>query len=158
VFRTGHLFDEGLRSISRRLTALIEACAADVVLVELARGSPGPPIDVSYQRALNLIDRRVWQCSTVFRLGVPTPTQLERNRVRREYTGRGTPDEVMHNLYADDSPESFVDAGIPVTHLSSSFPPRVTAAQVLRLVGVRDWPHDMWCARVSGATRSASQR
>lgn len=115
AFRDGHLFDEGLRLINTRL--LDHLAGSGLALVELARGRHAPPIDVTYHRALQLVDRRVWHFSTVLRLDVAFGDQLARNRRRAAGTGRGTPEEIMYSLYSADDPESLTAAGIPVMTL-----------------------------------------
>lgn len=135
AFRSGHLFDESLRVLNRRLVD--QADRGGVAVVELARGCHTPPVDVTYRRALDLLDGRLWACSTVFRLAVDFGVQLDRNAARRTGTGHGTPVDVMEALYRADDPESFTRAGVPITELPSSDPPPVNAARVLAALNLQ---------------------
>lgn len=130
VFRDGYLFDEGLRQINARLVEAITSSSPDIVLVELARGQTTAVVDVSYQRALALVDSQVWAHSLVFRLEVPYRIQVERNRTRAVDKGGATPDEIMRDLYAHDDPESLTVAGITI----STIPPRMSAWQAAAII------------------------
>lgn len=132
AFRSGRLFDDSLRVLNGHL--LSELDRGGLAIVELARGQHHPPVDVTYRRALDLLDPRLWPHSTVFRLDVDFTAQLHRNTTRSTGTRHGTPDDIMHTLYRDDDPTAFTDAGIPVTTLPASAPPRANAAQVLTAI------------------------
>lgn len=94
LFRDGYLFDEGLRRINARLLEASATGSPDIVLVELARGATTAVADVSYRRALDLVDPQVWAQSLVFYLGVTYSVQVQRNHAR-SITGRATPEPVM---------------------------------------------------------------
>lgn len=130
--RSGHLFDEGLRAISADLVKLLNSDRNVIAVVELARGR-AEPIDVSYRRALDLIDPRLWACSSVFRLELPFASQATRNEHRAAMGGRTTPQDTLHDLYRDDDPEIFLRAGIWITNLQADTDPSANAAAVLRI-------------------------
>lgn len=130
TFGTGHLFDEAIRAINTELTALVHHGGDAIALVELARGAPGT-VDVSYQRALELIDTRLWAHSTVYRLHVPFGTQLHRNHARARCAGHSVPEKVMRELYHRDDPAAFTRAGIRVISLPADAPPAQTAELIL---------------------------
>jgi hypothetical protein len=132
LLRSSYFFDEGLRIINAALCDLVDFGANAVALVELARGRSGP-IDVSYRRALELIEPRIWSHSAVFRLDLPFATQERRNE-RRAATGRATPPDALADLYGDDDPESLGRAGIPLTTLPAVQDPAVLATAVLEII------------------------
>lgn len=121
VFTTGDLFDESLRLLNQHLLHELSTPGA-LAIVELARGRHAPPVDVTYRRAVQLFDRRLWPQSAVFRLDVDVDTQLARNAARRTGTGAGTPEEVMRALYTADDPEAFTAAGIDLHQLPADDP------------------------------------
>lgn len=130
AFHDGHLFDQAVRAINTQLTAMVDRGDDGVVLVELARGVPGP-VDVSYQRALELIEPRLWAHSTVYRLHTLFGTQLRRNHARTQRTGRGVPEQVMRSLYHRDDPAAFTRAGIRVLSLPADNTPTHNAELIL---------------------------
>ena len=134
-FTTGHLFDESLRVLNAHLLHEITIPGA-IAIVELARGRHEPPVDLTYRRALQLFDARLWPHSTVFRLDIDVDTQLARNAARHTGTGNGTPDEIMRQLYTADDPQSFIDAGITVHPLLATDP----AAAAQRILTLTDLP------------------
>lgn len=129
AFRTGHLFDECLRVLNARL--LDHLSRPGLALIELARGRHAPPIDVTYRKAAEILDSRLWASSLVFRLDVEYAEQVHRNTGRTTGTGSGTPAEIMRTLYGEDDPATFVRLGIPVHTLPASDPPVVNAERVL---------------------------
>lgn len=129
VFTTGHLFDQSLRLLNQHLLHELDIPGA-LAIVELARGRHTPPVDVTYRRAVQLFDPRLWPHSTVFRLEVDVDTQLARNAARHTGTGAGTPEEVMQALYTADDPEAFTAAGIDLHQLPAG-DPADTAARIL---------------------------
>lgn len=137
LLRSGHFFDEGVRIISAHLVDLMRADDSSVAIVELARGRAAAPIDVSYRRALELTDQRIWPHSTVFRLVAPFAVQSERNRQRAAAPGgRATPAAMLYDLYRDDDPDTLVQAGIPVVGLDGRADPRDNASVVLRAMNL----------------------
>ncbi len=135
LFRDGELFDEGLRRISAAALAALQAGSPTFVLVELARGTSQaqPPVDLSWRRALELIDSRIWLSSLVFRLDAPLQVQLARNRQRTSDGQPHTPEQVLARLYHHDDPHSLTRAGI-VVH---SIPYTLLLSQAANLVVTR---------------------
>lgn len=129
AWRTGDLFDQSVRELSDLAVAQLEA--GRLTLIELARGRRTPPIDVSYRRALDLIDPRVWARSAVFRLELDFTAQLQRNAGRHTGTGHGTPEDIMHALYSDDDPCSLTAADIVYATLPATRQPHQNAALIL---------------------------
>lgn len=129
AFTTGHLFDQSLRLLNEHLVHELDIPDA-LTIVELARGRHTPPVDVTYRRALDLLDPQLWARSLVFRLHVDVDAQLRRNTDRRTGTGAGTPEEVMRQLYTDDDPHTWTAAGIPITHLPAHDTPDRNAARI----------------------------
>ncbi|MGH8896519.1 MAG: hypothetical protein ACRDZ4_05705 [Egibacteraceae bacterium] len=136
LFRDGYLFDQGLRRINARLLEAIASGSSDIVLVELARGAAAPVADVSYRRALALIDPRVWAQSLVFHLDVSYRLQLQRNRARAIEKASATPAQVMRDLYTHDDHETLTTAGITVHTLPADCPAKEVAAIILSWLGV----------------------
>lgn len=132
----GYLFDDGVRQISARV--LRNIAAGTITVVELARGGhdPGSGVDVTYQRALELIDPSVWPHSTAIALAVPWQVRCSRNLGRARAHGRGTPPEVMTALYQRAQPAEWTAAGITVNILDGQADPSRNAAQVLTLAGL----------------------
>jgi hypothetical protein len=131
AFRDGYLFDEGLRRISTITLAAIQTGAADVVLVELARGSAVQPVDLTWRHALDLIDPRIWPHSLVFRLDAPVHFQLDRNRHRTTDGQPHTPEQILCSLYANDDPDSLTGAGITVHPIPHTMAPDQAASLVI---------------------------
>jgi hypothetical protein len=128
-FTDGHLFDQGVIELGHRVDRhLSEEPGAGPVIVELARGCA--PIDVSYQRALDLLDPRLWARSRVYRLDVPWPVQTIRNHQRLHGSGKGPDLAILRQLYRRDDPRPFTAAGIAVTTLPPASPAYL-AQQVL---------------------------
>lgn len=131
LFRDDYLFDEGLRHISTSALAAIQAGSPALVLVELARGSAAPPVDLTWRHALDLIDPRVWPHSLVFRLDAPVQVQLDRNRHRTINGQPHTPEQILRNLYAHDDPDSLIRFGIAVHPIPHTLPPDQAALLVI---------------------------
>ena len=131
LFRDGYLFDEGLRRISTRVLTAIQTGSPAIVLVELARGSAAPPVDLTWRHALDLIDPRIWPHSLVFRLDAPVQVQLDRNRQRTSDGQPHTPEQILHSLYAQDDPDSLIRAGIAVQPIPHTLPPGQAASLVI---------------------------
>jgi Adenylylsulphate kinase len=136
AFHTGHLFDESLRVLNSHLLAALDH--DQTAIVELARGSHHPPIDLTYRHAAHLFDQRLWRHSVVFRLQVDFATQLRRNAHRTTGTGAGTPEEIMARLYRRDDPTGFTAVGIPITTLSAADTPAANATRIISQL--RLWP------------------
>ncbi|RCG19097.1 hypothetical protein DQ384_38110 [Sphaerisporangium album] len=127
----GYLFDEGVRRISDRLADLVAADPDAVAVVELARGGHADGVDVTYRHALDLIDPRLWQHSTVVALAVPWPERCRRNLARIRTSGHGTAAEVMEALYRGADPGEWRRAGITAHVLDGRTHPRELARQIL---------------------------
>lgn len=132
LFRDGYLFDEGLRRISATALAAIHAGSPAVVLVELARGSAQPPLDLTWRHALDLIHPDIWPHSLVFRLHAPARVQLRRNRERTPDGQPHTPEQVLQNLYALDDADTLIQAGIGVYPIPHTLPPDQAASLVIK--------------------------
>lgn len=130
VFRDGRLFDQGLIELGHRLQDALASASHRLVLVELARGCSAP-IDVSYQRALDVLDPGLWDHSHVYRLNVPWPVQASRNNQRLRASGKGPDPSILRQLYRRDDPRPLAAAGIPVTTLPPANPAYL-AQQILR--------------------------
>ncbi len=134
AFRDGYLFDEGLRRISNTALATIQTGSPTLLLVELARGTAQPPVDVTWRRALELIDPRIWPHSLVFRLEAPVHIQLDRNRHRTTDGQPHTPEQILRSLYANDDPQSLTSAGIGVHPIPHTMAPDQAASQVINTI------------------------
>lgn len=104
LFKSNHPFDEGIRRISSRLKRILEEPPAQtiVALVELARGKCNGIMNVTFERAISLIDPLVIQESHFFYLQSGWMDQLERNRAREADGQPHPPDAVMEALYSED--------------------------------------------------------
>lgn len=141
AWRDGHLFDQSLTLLNTRLLADLDA--GRVAVVELARGQHTPPVDVTYRRALQLLDPRLWATSTVCRLDVDFQTQLDRNTARRTGTGAGTPEPIMRDLYQHDDPDTLDRAGIPYLTLPATNDPATIAGIILTTLQGHHRRHNM---------------
>jgi hypothetical protein len=130
LFRDGYLFDEGLRRIGAAVLAVLAGSPA-YVLIELARGSAAPPVDLTWRHALDLIHPRIWPHSLVFRLDAPVQVQLDRNRQRTTDGQPHTPEQILHSLYAQDDHDSLIRAGIAVQPIPHTLPPGQAAWLVI---------------------------
>lgn len=95
-------FDEGIREINRRLLAAANAGNADPHFIELARGKKDGVLDVTFSRALELIDDEVLGKSTFLYVRSAWSQQLERNRKRASDGKPHPPEEIMENFYSSD--------------------------------------------------------
>lgn len=121
-FTDGHLFDQGITELGHRVQQHLSAGpGGGPVIVELARGCSAP-LDLSYQRALDLLDPRLWARSRVYRLDVPWPVQTTRNHQRLHASGKGPDLAILRQLYRRDDPTPFTAAGITVTTLPPANP------------------------------------
>jgi hypothetical protein len=144
-FRTGYLFDEGLRRINADLLSFLGR-GSGLAVVELARGGGTSVVDLTYRRALTLVDAQVWSHSTVVRLHADFATQRARNQERIQRTGHGTPEPIMTSLYQNDDPQSLTTAGIPILDVPASGPTSAAA-----------WILDRWPNRTQHVGVGASR-
>lgn len=137
LFHDGYLFDEALRRISNTALSAIQTGSPALVLVELARGSASPPVDLTWRRALDLIDSHIWPHSLVFRLDAPVHVQLDRNRHRTPDRQPHTPEQILRSLYAHDDPDSLTRAGITVHPIPHTIAPDQAALLVIDALASR---------------------
>lgn len=135
VCTDGVLFDRGLHQINSWLVDIVESRADLSVLIELARGSGDPRVDVTYTRALEIFDSDLWQYSTVIYLEAGLETQIARNRDRRE--GGGPPESVLLTVYACDDIDALTAAGIEWVCVDARGGREEVLERVVRLVGLR---------------------
>jgi hypothetical protein len=102
--KSNYPFDEGIRRISTQLREMIDHPPSKpvVALIELARGKVTDILNVSFQRAISLLDPVVITNSHFVYLQSALNEQLERNRIRQQDGQPHPPDAVMESLYGSD--------------------------------------------------------
>jgi len=101
LLKDNHFFDEGLSRINKELESINKRRIPVMVLVELARGSKSQALDVTYKRALQIIDKSIIKKSLIIYLETPFDLRMKRNQTRGK-NGEHTPKQIMREIYKTD--------------------------------------------------------
>jgi dephospho-CoA kinase len=104
LFHSNYPFDEGIRRINTQLVELLNRKSIKplVAIIELARGKCSDIMNLSFKKALSLINEEVIDHSHFYYINTSWEKQLERNKARENDGKPHPPDSIMKDLYSDD--------------------------------------------------------
>lgn len=101
LFKDSFVFDEGLKRINSAILNEISSPTVNAILVEIARGGRSEHVDVTFNRALELLDQKITDRATFVFIQSSFKDRIKRNANRGDGQKEHTPAEVMRSIYID---------------------------------------------------------